>query len=174
MTKIKTLAEPEKVPKQMQEIFSAITQLTDEFSEKHLSEEYKYLIRKLISALCRKRPSPLLRGHISTWAAGIIHALGMVNFLFDKSQNPYVPSTLISEYFKLGQSTMSGKSKKIRDLMKMSHWDANWLLPELIENSPMVWMVLVDGFLVDARSLPKPLQKEAVEKGLIPYLPEEI
>jgi len=33
--------------------------------------------------------------------------------------------------------------------------------------------VTVNGLLVDARHLPRPLQEEAYRKGLIPYLPPE-
>jgi hypothetical protein len=36
----------------------------------------------------------------------------------------------------------------------------------------MAWTVIVIGFLVDARSLPRELQEIAYHKGLIPYLPE--
>ncbi len=171
MTRIKKLTEPERVPKNMQDVFENITAVTDAFSEKHLNENYISLLRKLTAALCRKRPSPLLQGNINTWIAGMIHALGMVNFLFDKSQTPYVSSAFISEYFNLGQSTMTNKSKQIRELMKMSQWDPNWMLPERIEDSPMVWMISLNGLIVDSRRLPKHIQEEAFEKGLIPYVP---
>jgi hypothetical protein len=42
-----------------------------------------------------------------------------------------------------------------------------------MEHNPMAWTVSVNGFIVDARSLPRPLQEEAYRKGLIPYLPDE-
>ena len=38
---------------------------------------------------------------------------------------------------------------------------------------PMAWMVSVNGFILDARSLPRRLQEEAYRKGLIPYIPGE-
>ncbi|MDZ8257440.1 DUF6398 domain-containing protein [Nostoc sp. ChiQUE01b] len=41
---------------------------------------------------CRKRPSPLATGQAKSWACGIVHALGMVNFLYDSSQTP--PKTM--------------------------------------------------------------------------------
>jgi len=34
-------------------------------------------------------------------------------------------------------------------------------------------MITVNGFIVDARSLPRPIQEEAYRKGLIPYLPKD-
>jgi len=35
----------------------------------------------------------------------------------------------------------------------------------------MAWMVEVDGFIRDVRSLPLEIQLEACAKGLIPYVP---
>jgi len=80
----------EKVPKKMQATYNTIVALTDGFCQEHLNEEYAQLARQLTAALCRKRPSPLSRGKPNSWACGIIYALGFVNFLFDKSQEPYL------------------------------------------------------------------------------------
>lgn len=84
------------VPKEMQARFDEITQLTDAFSKTHLNDEYAQLCRQLMATLCRKRPSPLAQGKVGTWACAIIHALGTVNFLFDASQIPHVPTSQIS------------------------------------------------------------------------------
>jgi hypothetical protein len=37
----------------------------------------------------------------------------------------------------------------------------------------MIWMVMVNGFIMDIRSAPLELQEEALRKGLIPYLPKQ-
>jgi hypothetical protein len=46
-------------------------------------------------------------------------------------------------------------------------------MPSRMESNPMAWMVMVNGLIVDARRLPRPLQEEAYRKGLIPYIPGE-
>jgi hypothetical protein len=51
-----------KVPKAPAEKFSAITVLTDAFSNKYLDDEYLQLIHQALGVLARKRPSPLLKG----------------------------------------------------------------------------------------------------------------
>lgn len=79
-----------KVPHHMQPYYQTITALTDEFCKKKLDEEYSQLARYATAALCRKKPSPLLAGHAHTWAAAILHALGTINFLFDKNVTPQV------------------------------------------------------------------------------------
>jgi len=55
-----------------------------------LTDEYGRLVRMAVAALCRKRPSPLLRGSEDCWAAGFIHAIGTANF-YQKGLIPYVP-----------------------------------------------------------------------------------
>src|SRR6266568_3376236 len=75
--------------------FEEITHLTDAFCRTYLNEEYRQLCRELTATLCRKRPSPLVGGKATVWACGIIHALGMVNFLFDSSQTPHIAASQI-------------------------------------------------------------------------------
>ena len=75
------IKKSEKVPRKLQERFDAIVALTDEVCQEHLDEEYAQLARQATAALCRKRPSPLLSGRVSSWACGIVYALGFVNFL---------------------------------------------------------------------------------------------
>jgi hypothetical protein len=166
-------SKSQSVPKEMQERFDEITQLTDAFSRERLNDEYVQLCRELTATLCRKRPSPLVRGKANTWACGIIHALGMVNFLYDSSQTPYVPSGQLSESFGISSSTMQTKSKQIRDLLGMYQFDPDWTIPSMIDQNPLIWMLQVNGMIVDIRHMPRGAQEEAFRKGLIPYIPEE-
>lgn len=163
----------ETVPEPMRAKFEELTRLTDVFCQEHLNDEYAQLCRYLTAALCRKRPSPLTSGKANTWACGIIHAIGTVNFLFDSSQSPHMKATDIYQLFGVGQSTGQGKSKQISDVMKMHQMDPNWSLPSMIDRNPMAWMISVTGFIIDARQAPRALQEEAFQKGFIPYLPEE-
>jgi hypothetical protein len=160
------------VPKAMQEKYKAITELTNSFSEEKLNEEYAQLIRKAVAALCRKRPSPLEKGKPNSWACGIVHAIGMVNFVFDKSQTPYISAPDLYKWFGIGQSTGQSKSKAVRDLLGMYQLDTNWMLPSRLDSNPMVWMLSVNGVIVDIRDMPREAQEIALENGLIPYTPD--
>lgn len=155
----------------MQETYDAITGLTDAFCKERLNEEYALLARQLTAALCRKRPSPLTRGKTNSWAGGVIYALGFVNFLFDNSQEPCLSAGELCAGFDISKSNGSGKSKKIRDLMNMMQFDPDWCLPGMMDDNPIAWMIMVNGFVVDVRSMPLDVQLVAYEKGLIPYLP---
>ena len=59
----------------------------------------------------------------------------------------------------------------MRDLLRMSQLDLHWCLPSKMDENPVAWMITVNGYIVDARSLPRDIQEVAYHKGLIPYLP---
>lgn len=163
----------EKVPKQMQSLFDAITSRTNEVCKKNLDEEYAQLARQVTAALCRKRPSPLMGSRVNTWACGILYALGFVNFLFDKNNEPYMSATDLCEEFGVSRSTGSAKSKIVRDALNMVQLDPNWCLLSKMDDNPMAWYIQVKGFMVDARMAPREIQEIAFRKGLIPYIPAD-
>lgn len=161
----------ESVPKNLQARYQEVVKLSDDFAAQHLNDEYAQVIRYAVAALCRKRPSPVEKGKAATWACGATHAIGMVNFLFDKSQVPHISASDLYKGFGVGESTGQGKSKLIRDLLKMSQLDPHWTLPNRLESNPMVWMISVNGMLMDVRNAPMEVQEIALSKGLIPYIP---
>ena len=167
------MSKSENVPKSMQDKFNSIKEVTDAFCEQYLNEEYKQLICYAVASLCRKRPSPLLRGRENTWAAGIVHAIGSANFLFDKTQTPHCKAPDIYSYFGIASSTGANKSKEVRDLLKISYFSADWTLPSRMDQNSMIWMIEVNGFIVDVRHMSLEVQEIAYEKGLIPYVPGE-
>lgn len=161
----------ERVPKGMKPVFDDVVSLTDNYCQTHLNEEYAQIVRRTAAALCRKRPSPMARGRTNVWACGIIHAVGTINFLFDRSNPPYVSFADLCAGFGVGQSTTSNKSKQIRDLLKMRRFDPDWSLRSLTDRNPFVWTLIIDGLMVDARDLPQEIQEALVEDGYLPYMP---
>ncbi|MGF1499340.1 MAG: plasmid pRiA4b ORF-3 family protein [Elainellaceae cyanobacterium] len=163
----------EKVPQEMQGKFDQITALTDEFAAQHLNEEYAQLIRYATAALCRKRPSPLAKGQAKSWACGITHAIGMVNFLYDPSQTPHMSASDLYQEFGVSASTGQSKSKQVRDTLNMRQFDPDWCLPSKLDDNPLVWTISIDGILMDARLVSRSVQEVALAQGLIPYIPGE-
>jgi hypothetical protein len=155
----------------MQATFNAIVALTDAFCRAHLDEEYAQLARQATAALRRKRPSPLATGNVKTWACGIVYALGTVNFLFDRSQTPSMSAAELCAGFGVSKSTSAAKARAVRDALDMSQMDPQWYRPSKLDENPMAWMIMVNGFVVDVRSMPRDVQEAAYAKGLIPYLP---
>ncbi len=156
---------------QPKEIAEELTEMTDAFCRKVLNEEYADLCRKL--ALARKRPSPLLRGKLDTWACGIVRTIGWVNFLDDPQQKPHMKLPVIDRAFGVAESTGQGKSKTIRTMLKIREFDPRWTLPSKMDDNPRVWMLEVNGFIMDVRHAPREFQEAAFERGLIPYIPAD-
>jgi len=148
-----------------------IVGLVDAFCREHLNDEYADLCRRLTEKLGRKRPSPLVSGKPNTWASGIVRTIGWVNFLDDPSQKPHMKLTAIDNAFGVGASTGQSKSMLIRKMLKIGPMDPEWSLRSQMDENPMVWMIQVDGFVVDVRSLTREIQEEALRQGLIPYIP---
>jgi len=51
--------------------------------------------------------------------------------------------------------------------------DPNWTLASNLDSKPMAWMLSVNGMIVDIRTMPREAQEIALEKGLIPYIPDD-
>jgi len=165
--------DEEKVPKKMQVVYEAIAALTDKVCREHLNEEFAQLSRQMAATLSRKRPSPLVSGKPESWACGILYALGQVNFLFDRSQTPLMSAQELADLFGVSQQTAGDKAKQIRDLLRINRLGWTWMLPSRQDDSPLAWMISVNGYIVDARYVSREIQELAFAKGLIPYIPRE-
>jgi hypothetical protein len=75
--------------------------------------------------------------------------------------------------FGVNQSSGANEAKLIRDTFGMYQFDPNWCLPSLIDQNPLVWMLQVNGLMVDVRHMPREVQEIAFQKGLIPYIPAD-
>ena len=161
------------VPEVMRARYAEITAMTDALCRAKLNEEYAQMCRELTATLARKRLSPLVSGQAKSWACAIAYTVGSVNFLFDKSQIPTLRPDELCAWFGLSKSTGGNKSSQIKQMLKIGWMDPHWTLPSQLEHNSLAWLVSVNGLIVDARSLPRPLQEEAYRKGLIPYLSDE-
>ena len=160
-----------EVPRAVRPYADQVVAVTDAVCREHLDEEYADLCRALVGKLGRKRPSPLTRGDLRIWAAGVVYAVGQLNFVFDPDQTPHATADELSEWLGVKKSTMSNKARLIRDSLKLSHFDTQFMRKDLVEASPLTWILQVDGIPVDMRRAPAHQQVQAFELGLIPYIP---
>ena len=58
-------------------------------------------------------------------------------------------------------------------MFKLYQLDPNWTLPSRLEDNPLVWVLQVNGLMVDVRQAPREVQEIAFQKGLIPYIPAD-
>jgi Domain of unknown function (DUF6398) len=165
----KSLNIPESLRHDCEEIFK----LTDSFCAEHLDSEYGQLCRKLIAKLARKRPSPLARGDLQIWAATAIYVVGSINFLFDRSQEIFMTGDQISSLTGIPKSTLTNKAKQVRDSLKLYQFHPEFSRRKLLANSPVAWLVELNGLVVDARTLAPDIQAEARRRRLIPDVDSE-
>jgi hypothetical protein len=133
--------------------------MTGGFCQQFLDEDYRQLCEKLIRKMSRKRAVPFLSGRPEIWAAAVVHALGSINFLFDKSFEPYATADDICNFFSTSKRTTAQKSKVIRDMFKMGYYDGEFSTNHMKENSPFSNFVMVNGLIVDKRQLPPEMQE---------------
>jgi Domain of unknown function (DUF6398) len=164
-------ADGHRVPRRMRQRYEDVTGITDEFCREHLNDEYAELSRKMAAALSRKRPSPLETGRVRSCAAGVVYALGRVNFLSDGSREPHMTMSELCEKIGVSQSTASNKSRDIWNRLDLMQLHPDWCLPSMVEENPLVWIVEVSGLPMDVRVMPREVQEEAYRLGLIPYIP---
>jgi len=152
--------------------FDKILELTSEFCQKYLNDEYRELCEDLTWAV-REEGLPIESGKPGSWASGIVHAIGWINFLHDPAQSPHMTSAQVAEGFGVSQGTMLAKSKIIREELDIIALDPDWCLPALLKDNPLVWMLEVNGFVTDIRIAPRKVQEEAYRLGLIPFIPAD-
>ncbi|MFC7480875.1 DUF6398 domain-containing protein [Luedemannella flava] len=147
-----------RVPSAVREIFDETVARTDAFCLRHLDEEYADLCATLAAKLARKRPSPLVRGDRGIWAAGIVYTIGRVNFLADPNSKPYLRTEDLARLLEVKQTTMTNKGRVIMDTLDIGLMDPAFSRRDMIDRNPMVWLLQIDGLLVDARHLPEAIK----------------
>ncbi len=126
--------------KTLQQRIDELISMTDKFCNEHIDAEYAALCKLMIEKLGRKRNvKPLATGRLNIWAASVVYTIATNNFLFDKSFEPYIPSSEIHDYFVTKQSTVSAKSAQIRQLLKMSpRFDLEFSTQHSLEHNPFL------------------------------------
>lgn len=124
----------DKTLKRRDEVIGIVLKVCKE----HLNKEYGRLAYNMAHMIATVKPtSPFEKGRASSWAAGILYALGQINFLFDPDSDLHIPASELPTLFGVSQQTASNYAKKIRDGMGLSYFDPDWTLPSVAERSPM-------------------------------------
>jgi len=145
--------------KEIKERENKLLEMTGLFCSQKLDEDYFQLTEKLIKKMGRKRDVPFKRGKLEIWAAAVIYAIGSINFLFDKSFEPYVTTQEISDYFGTNYSTVSNKAGQIRKMFNLTLFDNEFATEHMNATNPFNDFVMVDGLIVPLSSIPESLQE---------------
>lgn len=162
-----------EVPKKLQDVFLQLVARTDAFCEAHLNSEYQQVCREMAAAFCQKG-SPVAKGKLEGWAAGIVYSVGWVNFLTDPHQKPHLKAAQIAQGMGVSEATMQAKARVIRQALDVDRFDPGFTVPSMMKENPFIWMTqLKNGLIVDLRMAPREVQEEAFRRGMIPYVPAD-
>jgi len=156
------IAEPRQVE---------ISAMMENFCKSRLTDGYIEVCGELLNA-AYSAWLPLERGKAQSWAAGLVHAAGMINFLHDPASEPHMKLRDIAQHFGVSPATMENKSREIRDAVNAFPLDPRFCLPERIADNPLIWMKQINGIIIDLRTQPRDVQEAALKVGLIPFLPD--
>jgi hypothetical protein len=54
----------------------------------------------------------------------------------------------------------------------MRQSDYKWMISSTVDNSSMVWIIMINGFAVAIHNTLYEIQEQAFQKGLAPYIPK--
>lgn len=121
-----------------------IAKIVTDFCNEKIDAEYAMLCEKMVRKLGRKRSNPLERGRVEIWAASVVYVVATMNFLFDKSFEPYLPSSEINDYFGTSSSTVSQKAAQIRTMLKLKrYWDPEFSTKHMQANNPFDFLFVL-------------------------------
>ena len=131
-----------------------ILDLVKKFCAEKLNDEYVDMAERLMAKLSRKRINPMQVGKPEVWAAGIIHALGNINLLFENSSKPHVTVEELNAFFKTKEALTVERSRQIREILNLGCWNDEFCIHKIRLTNPFNKLVFINGCLVPLNSLP--------------------
>lgn len=86
------------------------------------------------------------------------------------AQTPQMRLSDIDAGFGISESSGAAKLAAIRKMLRIHPLDHEWTLPSRLDDYPIIWMLTVNGFMMDVRYAPREVQEIAFNKGLIPHI----
>ena len=129
--------------------------LLKKFAAEKLNDDYAEIVDRMLCRLARRPHSVLIEGDCEEWAAAIVHVSGKINFLFDKSSQPYVTVEEINRFFKTNPLVILGRTKQIAAHLNINDSKDEFSISCLQHSSPFLKLVMMNGCLVPVDCLPE-------------------
>ena len=82
-------------------------------------------------------------------------------------------TVVVSKERSIPLSTEPSKLHVSREQGGRDRISAPYGLPSFVDQNPLIWMLEVNGFIMDVRHAPREVKEIAFAKGLIPYIPAD-
>ena len=149
-----------QIPPELQDRYKDIRMYIEVTCKTDINAEYAIISEQLLRYIMEKKPSMLAKGQPNSWAAGIVHAVGKANLLFDKMTDPYISAKDLADSFMVSPSTASSKSKIISKEFDIEPYDSRWCT---LEN---------ENFVTESLKMQEMLEG-MLEQGVSPYYVDE-
>lgn len=118
----------QEISKILADKYEEVVEKINSFSNEYLNEEYKNICIEATKLLFSNNETTVKKGKSFSWAAGIVHAIGSVNGLFDSKEEPYIKALDLYKEFGVSSSTGSSKSKEVKSLLDISEDNSKWIV----------------------------------------------
>lgn len=118
----------QEISKILADKYEEVVEKINSFSNEYLNEEYKNICLEATKLLFINNETSVKKGKSFSWAAGIVHAIGSVNGLFDSKEEPYIKALDLYKEFGVSSSTGSNKSKEVKSLLDITEDNSKWLI----------------------------------------------
>ncbi len=146
-----------------------IQPLIAEFIQKHLSQEYLDIATKLLQEICGML-LPMDRSQPASWAAGVMHAIAIANFLYDPANEHHISQQSIAKHFGVSVSTLGNKGRIICEELGIFPFEPDFCTPQNLKNNPVLRLNQLKILTRKLQNLPKEEQEDALKIGLLPFL----
>ena len=123
--------------------------LLNAFSQEHLSSDLSDYVHKLWEQIGRKRTYVITGGKKEIWASAVVYVIARLNFLFDQSNQHYMPPDAICDFFGTKKSTVASKAAQIEKACRIRMGHEGLCSPEISDN--LTYVQLSNGMILSKR-----------------------
>ena len=152
------------IPEQSKE--QEIKSIYQGYCKQHLDDEYLALCDQLYEDLLEFDADVFQRGRINIWASAIVWAVGSINFLGDKSFEPYASLKDVCSYFGANTSTVGQKAALIREWLDIDQFTEEYIRSDSSLLEMLNSMVITESGLIVPRDMLEGVEEDDFEDEL--------
>jgi len=161
-----------KISESEKAVFESIVELTRSFCLQFPDGDFAEICEEMIRGTFDASDC-MMRGRPESWAAGTLYTVAWINFLHRKDTKSGLDAETIAQTYDVSTSTIHSKSKALRQALDLIQLDPAYTLPEMLNENPFIWLMNINGTMVDIREASPEILEAAFVEGLIPYIPSK-